>query len=421
MPFKSKQCQSNASSYSKKKATVSNKGNKRRRILSSETIESSHSSDLSDSEAKGKNMEMDEVPEVLSDFMDKFDCNFEAIMQRLSESPQWRVMEESMCSMEQDMDILKKENQVLRRRLLNAEGCLIRTEKKLKDAKEKILDLTVRSMRDNLVIKNVQESRGENLELKLKDILARKLKISEPEVKEMVVERIHRIGKPSRGSTPRKIVVKLSSKSKSKVMSNLKHLSKDDDIKINEQFPPEIHARRNKLWPQFTEAKRTGKEAKFNSDKLIIDNKTVNPPQDEVRDINLDIIGRSMELKPKHTPLVSVDRSHYQGHIVPVTCADDILPAIHALYQNHQVAGSTTLSYAYRIGNENRCESNFDDDEQWGAGRAIMQALDRTGNFNHLVAVSRWSSGGFQGQPKAGQIREVAEQAVKLVQNSSDD
>ena len=267
--------------------------------------------------------------------------------------------------------------------------------------------------------KNVPESRGEILEQKLKGILTHSLQMSESDVREIQIDRIHRTGKPTK-DTARKIVAKLSSKSKSKVMSKLKNLDREDDIKINEQFPPEIHARRNKLWPQFTEAKRAAKDAKFNVDKLIVENKVVHPPQDGIRDINLDVVERSLELKPKHTPLVSVDRTHYQGLIVPVTSADDVIPAIHALYQNHKVAGSSSISYAYRIGDDSRYVSNFEDDEHWGAGRAIMLALDRTHTFNHLVAVARWSNGGNQGPLKSGQIREVAEQAAKLVHSSSE-
>ena len=135
---------------------------------------------------------------------------------------------------------------------------MTRLEKKLEEANEKILELTTRSMRDNLVFKNVEELRGETEEdigVKLVTLFKEKMNIKESDVKKILIERAHRVGKESVGRN-RNIVAKLNSKGKSVVMSHLKNLSKRDPIKVQEQFPPEIHTRRNKLWPSFVQARR---------------------------------------------------------------------------------------------------------------------------------------------------------------------
>ena len=100
------------------KTVGSQSRNKRRRVKSSETeidMTSSHSSDSeAEAEAEASKMEMERATEVLADFMDRFDCNFDAIIQRLCESHQWQVLDESMCRMEKDMAQLKEENTVLK-------------------------------------------------------------------------------------------------------------------------------------------------------------------------------------------------------------------------------------------------------------------------------------------------------------------
>ena len=110
----------------------------------------------------------------------------------------------------------------------------------------------------------------------------------------------------------------------------------------------------------------------------------MNSPQDKVKDINLDVTGTSMNMKPKNTAVMTMDRSHFQGHIVPIKSSDEVTPAIQSLCKDQRVAGSTHIMYAYRIGDERYNISNWDDDGEFGAGRVIMNALDSKQFYNHL-------------------------------------
>ncbi len=358
------------------------------------------------------------------DFMDVVDDNWDALIEKLKGSSFHQDQEIAMNQLDQDMEDLKRENMSLRQRLAYAEGRLTRTEKKLEEANEKILDLTSRSMRDNLIFKNIEETRGEteaDIERKLSSVFKDKLKLNENELSGIQIERAHRMGKPGKQGDrrPRNIIAKLSSKGKGKVMSHLKNLSRSDSIRIQEQYPPEIHARRNKLWPQFIQSKQSGKPAKFSGDKLIVENKVLNPPRDRVNDINLDVTTRAMEMKPKHTPVMTMDRSHFQGHIVPIKSTDDVIPALQALCHDQRVAGSTHIVYAYRIGNDKYNISNFEDDGEWGAGRQVMGVLDNRQCYNHLVAVTRWYGGQHLGPSRFQHIQQMANQAVSFVSSGS--
>ena len=408
--------------FKKKRRTVNNKSLEQqmssKRPRSSDTdVETSLTTETESVEKMATDLEasdMDQNEYIMSDFIDKVDCNWEEIMVKIRESSLWTELETNLNGMQEELNEVRSENNRLTRRLVQTEGRLTRTEKRLEEANEKILDLTSRSMRDNLIIKNVDESTGEDLEVKVMDLFREKLKIRDGDLEYVQIERIHRVGKPTAGRN-RNIVAKLSSKGKSKVMAHLKNLPRGDTIKIHEQFPQEINARRNKLWPQFIEARQAKKEAKFVMDKLVIDKQVIMPPKDKIKDINLDVSKRSLDLCTKHTPVSTSGNSHFQGHVVPIKSTDDIIPAIQALCRDQRVAGSTHIVYAYRIGNDRKSIWNYEDDGEWGAGKEVMNVLTDANCFDHLVAVTRWHGGKNLGQGRFQMIRDVAEQAVSLL------
>ena len=356
------------------------------------------------------------------DIMNFIADNWDQMISRLKQSSFWQEQENAMNRFDREIDTLQKENAALRQRLMITEGRLTRTEKKLAEANDKIIDLTARSMRENLVFKNVEEKKDErekDIKEKLTSIFTERLNLKGDDLKSVEIERAHRVGRPGKpgDKRSRNIVAKLSSRGKSVVMANLKNLTRNgnNDIRIQEQFPPEVQTRRNKLWPHFIEAKKAQKNAKFSVDKLIVDNKVVNPPEDKVRDINLDVTGRSMDLKPKSTAVTTTERSHFQGHVVPIQHTDDIIPAIQSLCQDQRVAGSTHIMYAYRVGNDNYNISNWEDDGEFGAGRMVMNVLDERQCYNHLVVVTRWYEGQHLGPSRFDHIKRMAHQAISSV------
>ena len=170
------------------------------------------------------------------------------------------------------------------------------------------------------------------------------------------------------------------------------------------RFLPEVHAHRNKLWPLFLQAKQTGQQAKLNVEKLIVDNKLMNSPQDKVKDINLDVTGTSMNMKPKNTAVMTMDRSHFQGHIVPIKSSAEVIPAIQSLCKDQRRAGSMHIMCAYRIGDERYSISNCNDNREFRAGRVIMNVLHSKQFYNHLVVVTRWYGGQHLGPSRFDHI-----------------
>ena len=126
-------------------------------------------------------------------------------------------------------------------------------------------------------------------------------------------------------------------------MRNLRHLHRECPVRATEQYPPEVHAGRNKLWPLFIEAKQKGEDPKWNIDELQVGQRKFKPPKDRIMDINLDSTEAAMKLNPKHTATATKDNSHFQGHCVAIKDKDDVIPAIQALCSDTRVAGATHI------------------------------------------------------------------------------
>jgi hypothetical protein len=339
--------------------------------------------------------------------------NCGAVVQQILSCREWQ---DSMQAHEDSIMALSEENRDLKRKLAIAEGTITRCETAIKRLEDKVTDLTTRSMRDNLVIKNIEEQEQEkntDIDEKLRQTFKNELNIPDEEMQRISIERAHRVGKYTGGRT-RNIVAKLNSAGKSIVMRHLKNLNKTSSVKINEQYPPEVHAKREKLWPLFTEAKRQGKKAKWNIDRLQIDGRTHNSPIDSNKNINLDTVEEALKLNVKHTAVTAKNGGHFQGHTVQIDSPDQVVPAMKAMYSHSHIAGASHVSYAYRTGREGYHISNWEDDGEWGSGKRIMEAITNTDSYNILVCVTGWYGGHLMGPSRFDVIKDLANEAIQV-------
>ena len=177
---------------------------------------------------------------------------------------------------------------------------------------EKILDMQIRDMRDNLIFKGLAECEGENCEALVKQFIVEKLEVRD----DIEFVRVHRIGKPqnrekantqgaSGGATatpgniptgedsspgpnrvstdvrPRSIVARFE-RFRDRERVRLQAIDrvnvlKNNDIYIDEQFPREIEARRRILYPIRGASKYAGDDVKLVIDKLYINKRLYVP------------------------------------------------------------------------------------------------------------------------------------------------
>ena len=109
------------------------------------------------------------------------------------------------------------------------------------------------------------------------------------------------------------------------------------------------------------------------------------------------------------------DRIKYQGHAAIIHSVDEAMAARNALFQNHAVAISDSIMYAYKVLSPNGDhQMGFCDDRDWLGGSSLLQILERNDHQSFFLAVSRSHSGPGLGQRRSALIKEVACEALEM-------
>ena len=168
---------------------------------------------------------------------------------------------------------LKRENVELKTRV--TELCRDNTEQQraAKADHDALVDLTWRSMRDNLLFYSIPETTSdEDCDATVQKFFRDELGITE----DIGLERLHRMGKRCDGKC-RPIVAKFSSFKQREVVRLAGPKLAGKRFRISEQIPKEWQDRRKALLPAFKDAKRQGKRARFVGDKLLVEGQFVTP------------------------------------------------------------------------------------------------------------------------------------------------
>jgi tRNA threonylcarbamoyladenosine modification (KEOPS) complex Pcc1 subunit len=167
---------------------------------------------------------------------------------------------------------LKEEMKQRKRTEENNETRIGELEESNKRLQETVVDLKARSMRDNLLFHNIEESDEENCAEVIYSLLEEKLDM--PDARQNIkIDRAHRVGrKRDSRRKPRAIVAKFNFfPDREKIRRNARKL-KGTRIGISEQFPEEIEKVRQKLYPEMRRAKAEKQRVRLVRDKLFINN-----------------------------------------------------------------------------------------------------------------------------------------------------
>ena len=328
-------------------------------------------------------------------------------------------MEKSLDYQSQETEDLKKENHGLLKKMQLYEGMICRNEKDTEYIKEDILQIQAKSMSANLVFHNIPEEDPESSDTTariLKQFFANELKIATPDMKFTELDKVHRFGRKW-GKKPRPIVAKfLQFKGKEVVLRHAKNLDKSKKFGINEQLPMQLQNRKQSLMPKFKEARSKSQKSRWLNDKLLVEDRLISAHQDKVRDVNMNVAERAMELKVKSAPPKTQQLSTFQGHAIPISGQDDIIPALRAVQADPRIARAEHNIYAYRFGGKDGVLEHYDDDREWGAGKHILSVLREKNISNTMVVVTRWFGGVHMGAKRFELVKEAASQALELLQ-----
>ena len=155
----------------------------------------------------------------------------------------------------------------------------------IESLKSKVLDLQCRSMKNNLVFSDLRSSKFENCENKLRDFIRHELRIDHY----IEFGNVHRFGKPGRNGA-RPIVARFIYYNDLQCVLKNAYKLRGSQFGISEQFPAEIVARRQKLYPKMREAKQQRREVVLVRDRLYIDGEQYFPPEDRFLESEDNII-----------------------------------------------------------------------------------------------------------------------------------
>ena len=141
--------------------------------------------------------------------------------------------------------------------------------------------LKSQSMRNNLVFSGLEEDNSSGSETpaiterKLRDHLHQKMKIAKETVETLCFDRVHRMPSQPVAGKVRNIVARFTYYKDREMVRQQWPQLKGTNFYVNEQFPPEVQAKRARLFPKVKAARRDGKRAWISYDTLFIDGKPV--------------------------------------------------------------------------------------------------------------------------------------------------
>ena len=306
------------------------------------------------------------------------------------------------------------DNSQLRSQLL--EGRLTRIEKQMFDMHEDLLQEKARSMKPNLIFHNIDETQNENTLHVLQNFLKTELHMKEDNIKNIPIDRVHRMGMRNK-TGKRPIIAHFASLGdRINILRHTKHLTQSKKFYVATQLPPELNERKKKLWPQFKQAKEQNRSVKWVGEKLLLDNKLIQAKKDTVSTDVADVEETIASTRYRNIPPVTFQGSQFQGHITAVKDPKDVASKLQVLYMDTRVARATHNIYAYRVSDETGITEHYEDDGEWSAGKRMLRILKELNVVNKLVVVSRWYGGQHLG-PKRFQYVEDATREVCKIKN----
>ena len=203
-----------------------------------------------------------------------------------------------------------------------------------------------------------------------------------------------------------------TTRSKNIILSHGRNLA-DTDYSVNEQKPREYEERRKMLMPLYKDAKKKRIPATWKNDCLKINDKLIQPTKDRIKDINIDSMMTTLEMKVKRGPPETFRGSSFQGAQVNIKTTDEVIPAIHAILEERKVGRANHNIYCYRIKRGDKVIEHYEDDGEYGAGRRLLSLLQEQSITNKLVCVSRWHMGPLLGKVRFEHIEEAAKKALR--------
>ncbi len=304
---------------------------------------------------------------------------------------------------------------------------VIKQDNELRHLQQEVLDLKTRSMRQNLLVHNVPESKGENVYTVTTTSIAQTIGI---DMSNHPIDVCHRMGPiPTRQNRTRPIVVRFTNrrdtdtilqKFREKNKSKGKSDSQNSDIRITPHYPEELQAKRRKLLDAAEGISKASPAAacKTNLNAMTINNQLYKDPiprpsAKSVLTPDPDVQKAAHKLACVSSEQLSEKGSIFQANASRVSSFAETSLLYHKVCSQPVAASATHNILAYVLPDGTQ---GYQDDGEHGAGRFLSKWLARNNHTGIAVVVTRQYGGTHLGFRRFELSKDAAQSAIqKLV------
>ena len=263
----------------------------------------------------------------LDEYKQSFQQSIEFVEHRVEDSEnQIKDLKQKVKFLQESLEAQKQQNFLL--------------ENSCKENSSSIVNLDSYQRRENLIFYGITQHQPENCENKLKQFFKASLNLPDDIVNNMRFQRCHRLQQQK--TQPAPIICRFVFYSDRMAVWNKRSSLKGTHFIINEDFPPEILAKRKVLYPVFKKAKDLRKKVSLVKDKLIIDNVTYTsstlyrlPPDLNPADLSTRRVGDITAFFSASSPLSNFYRSPFVIEGVQYFCVEQYFQRAKALYSGN--------------------------------------------------------------------------------------
>ncbi len=341
-------------------------------------------------------------------------------------SKQLEVSSTSTENVRSELEIVKLDNERLGRdnKDLKAEvemlkAIVVKQSSEIEVLKHGFTELQTRSMQNNVLFHNVPESKDEQCETKLLSILREKSFNGN-----VGIEKIHRLGQyDTNAKFARPLVARLSSQKQ--VAALIKFGStlpkQDKQLRITPQYPSAVREKRRQLGEIAEDAKGKGQNVttKIVSDSLYINgtkyiDKLPTPTPKEL--LYMSDVERTEALNTKFTTsTVQVGGCTFVARAATAHSLNDVRALYKAVLLNANNLSASHNIAAYRLYTPMgaRTTEGYNDDGDFGMGRAVRDAMQNENARNIAVFVTRFYGGNHLGPKRFSAVKELVKTVLQ--------
>ncbi len=324
------------------------------------------------------------------------------------------------------MIIVKAENAHLQNELAIVKALLIKKDKEISELKSAVVDQRARSMKNNILLHNIPEEPSEDCELKLKIFLEKNTSLTKQDIKDIRIERAHRVGLTNAHlKRPRMIVAKLANfKDREKILSSwaIKKKSLDasklkDLPNVTSHLPQEIVEQcsfNNQLVANVKKAAGGARvDSRFVGNKVLVNNqvirpKVIKPSIEDILTFNEEEKISFQKIPRKISQTVTELGNTFIADAFSTKDIKSVRQAYKGIIADPKRGSASHNVLAYKVGND----VGWIDDGEHGGGRFLATWIKIQKYDNIAVIVTRQYGGEHLGSRRFELMKQVAKEAV---------